>query len=465
MAIQTRYVYIIGYILPVTDVIILNALYLIPNYCTTGIIDGFNAEMSRNHLVVYNLIWLLSSAILGLYTVNGEQKIKQLYVLTFKSIMLHAGMFGAYVLLFANNKIPLPALVLFYSFFSIVMFSSRFLGSLLHRLFLSKVKSSKKVAIIGSNHTAVKFSSFLSHQPNLDFYGFLGNDDSIYAEQDSILSTGMGDRFIEAVKYGVTDVYVAVAPNRMSEVTALINEADRNCLRLKFIPDLGSTLLAPYRMDYIGNEFPVITLRNEPLEDLGNRFIKRLFDITFSMAVILFVFSWLFPILALMIKASSKGPVFFKQLRSGRNDHPFMCYKFRSMAINTDADSVQATKNDSRITKIGSFLRRTSMDELPQFFNVLLGDMSVVGPRPHMLNHTKQYKAVISQFMVRHFLKPGITGWAQVNGFRGETRHQKDMEDRVKCDIYYLENWTALLDLKIILKTVTNIAEGEKNAF
>jgi len=133
--------------------------------------------------------------------------------------------------------------------------------------------------------------------------------------------------------------------------------------------------------------------------------------------------------------------------------------------MNKDSDSLQATKNDSRITRIGSFLRRTSMDELPQFFNVLMGDMSVVGPRPHMLSHTMQYKAVINQFMVRHFLKPGITGWAQVSGFRGETKQQKDMEDRVKHDIFYLENWTASLDLKIVLKTVTNVIEGEKNAF
>jgi putative colanic acid biosynthesis UDP-glucose lipid carrier transferase len=256
-----------------------------------------------------------------------------------------------------------------------------------------------------------------------------------------------------------------VAPGRMGDVTALINEAERNCLRLKFIPDLGSTLAAPYRMDYIGNEFPVITLRHEPLEDLGHRFVKRLFDIVFSSLAIVFIFSWLFPLLAIVIKMSSKGPVFFKQLRSGRNDLPFLCYKFRTMRINEDSDSLQATKNDSRITPIGRFLRRTSMDELPQFFNVLMGDMSVVGPRPHMLSHTMQYKAVISQFMVRHFLKPGITGWAQVNGYRGETKEDKDMEDRVKHDIYYLENWTAMLDLKIVLKTVTNIAEGEKNAF
>jgi putative colanic acid biosynthesis UDP-glucose lipid carrier transferase len=335
----------------------------------------------------------------------------------------------------------------------------------MHDTLLGKTKTAKKVAILGSNHTAVKFSSFLSHQKNLDFYGFLGNDESIYAIDNPSLPSSIRGKFVEAVKNGVTDVYVAIAPGRMGEVSTLIDEAERNCLRLKFIPDLGGALMEPYKMDYIGNQFPVISLRHEPLEDLGNRFIKRLFDIIFSSLVIVFLFSWLFPILAVIIKLDSKGPIFFKQLRSGRNDLPFLCYKFRTMQMNKDSDSLQATKGDSRITKIGSFLRRTSMDELPQFFNVLMGDMSVVGPRPHMLSHTMQYKAVINQFMVRHFLKPGITGWAQVSGFRGETKQQKDMEDRVKHDIFYLENWTAALDLKIVLKTVTNVLEGEKNAF
>jgi putative colanic acid biosynthesis UDP-glucose lipid carrier transferase len=465
MAIQTRYEYIIGFILPVTDVVILNALYLIPHYCINEITMGFGIETSKNYLVICNLIWLLSSAIVGLYTVNGTEKTKQLYVQTLKCIALHALMFSMYILFFETKHFSLEYMLIFYAFFAVVFFTIRWLGDIVHRNFFGKEKSAKKVAILGSNHTAVKFSSYLSHQRNLDFYGFLGNDDSIYVQEDGILPSGIAQKFIEAVKYGVTDVYVAIAPGRMGDVAALVSEAERNCLRLKFIPDLGGALVAPYKMDYIGNQFPVISLRHEPLEDLGNRFIKRLFDLVVSLLSIVFIFSWLFPLIAIMIKTSSKGPVFFKQLRSGRNDVPFLCYKFRTMRLNSDADSVQATKNDSRITKIGAFLRRTSLDELPQFFNVLFGDMSVVGPRPHMLSHTMQYKAAINQFMVRHFLKPGITGWAQVNGFRGETKEQKDMEDRVKYDIHYLENWTALLDVKIVLKTVTNIVEGEKNAF
>jgi len=201
------------------------------------------------------------------------------------------------------------------------------------------------------------------------------------------------------------------------------------------------------------------------MEDLGNRFRKRVFDVIFSSLVILFILSWLYPVIALLIKKQSKGPVLFKQIRSGRDDEPFCCYKFRSMQVNDDSHEKQATKDDERITPVGQFLRRTSLDEMPQFFNVFLGDMSVVGPRPHMLKHTTEYAAIIDQYMVRHFLKPGITGWAQVNGCRGETRQKSDMEKRVGYDIYYLENWTGMLDVKIIYMTMINFIKGDDNAY
>jgi putative colanic acid biosynthesis UDP-glucose lipid carrier transferase len=319
--------------------------------------------------------------------------------------------------------------------------------------------------VLGSNHTAVRISSYLKKQRSLEFYGFLGDDDSIYSQNGNVVSEVVSRRFAEAAAEGVQDVYVAVAPERMTEVSALVDEADRKCIRLKFVPDLGGALASPFTISYLGGEFPIITLRHEPLEEMRNRFKKRAFDVVFSMLVIVFVLSWLYPLIAILIKSQSKGPILFKQLRSGRNDVPFLCLKFRSMTVNDESDKTQATKGDARITPIGRFLRRTSLDEMPQFFNVLLGHMSVVGPRPHMLRHTEEYKAIISKFMVRHFLKPGITGWAQVNGFRGETKEDGDMENRVKYDIYYLENWTAALDVKIIFMTIINALRGEDNAY
>ncbi|HKG07028.1 MAG TPA: undecaprenyl-phosphate glucose phosphotransferase [Pedobacter sp.] len=466
MFIQTRYVFIISYILPVTDIIMLNALYMLAAQLTGGHQEILSHETTKNYLIVCNLIWLSCSAAMSLYTVSGNQKVEKLYVLTIKSLLLHLLMFGAYFYISeATLRLTLQFAVVFYLLFFCVFIISRFFGSAFHDIFLNRDRATKKVAILGSNNTALRFSSFLQNQRNLDFYGFLGNDDSLYAQDREIVSPDVVKRFQEAARDGVTDVYVAVSPERLAEVDALLSEAERHCLRLKFIPDLSSSITYPYSMSYIGNEFPVISVRHEPLEEIGNRFWKRVFDITFSLFVIVAVFSWLFPLVAFLIKLCSNGPVFFKQLRSGRNDQPFWCYKFRTMDINENSDSKQAEKNDHRITKIGSILRKTSLDELPQFFNVLLGDMSVIGPRPHMLKHTYQYRQVISHFMVRHYLKPGITGWAQVNGFRGETRENKDMEGRVRHDIFYLENWTVMLDIKIIIKTILNVVKGEENAY
>ena len=213
--------------------------------------------------------------------------------------------------------------------------------------------------------------------------------------------------------------------------------------------------------DYI----PILSIRAIPLQESLSKFIKRLFDILFSSCIIIFVLSWLTPILAILIKLESKGPVFFKQSRNGFNYKEFDCYKFRSMTPNKDAHLYQATKGDLRITKVGAFIRKTSIDELPQFFNVLFGDMSVVGPRPHMVSHTNMYARRIDKFMVRHFVKPGITGLAQISGFRGEIEEDKDIINRVKYDIFYIENWSILLDLKIIFQTIVNAVKGEEKAY
>ena len=192
---------------------------------------------------------------------------------------------------------------------------------------------------------------------------------------------------------------------------------------------------------------------------------KRSFDILFSLFIILFVFSWLYPILALLIKLESRGPVFFIQLRTGRNNTHFKCYKFRSMRVNNEADKKQATLNDHRITRIGAFMRKTSLDELPQFFNVLLGNMSIVGPRPHMISHTEEYSQLTEKYTSRHLLRPGITGWAQVLGLRGEVKNAEAILKRVEADVWYLKNWSFQLDLKIIFLTFLITLKGDKNAY
>ena len=169
--------------------------------------------------------------------------------------------------------------------------------------------------------------------------------------------------------------------------------------------------------------------------------------------------------MAILIKLSSRGPVFFVQLRSGRDNQSFKCYKFRTLRVNREADTKQVTQNDNRITRLGAFLRKTNIDELPQFFNVILGNMSVVGPRPHMLRHTEDYSRVLTEYMIRHFVKPGVTGWAQVNGFRGEIKEKEQLRKRIEYDIFYLENWNLWFDLRVIFLTVWVTIKGDKNAY
>ena len=248
------------------------------------------------------------------------------------------------------------------------------------------------------------------------------------------------------------------------KIKDLVDFCDKNMMRFKVVPDFRGFLFKRVNIDFF-DDVPVVTLRAEPLTDITNRFFKRVFDILFSSLVIVFVLSWLYPIIAILIKFSSKGPVLFKQARSGVANREFMCYKFRSMTQSVDADTKQASKGDARITKIGAFLRKSSLDEFPQFINVFMGDMSIVGPRPHMLAHTEEYSALINKYMVRQLVKPGITGAAQVNGYRGETKELKDMEGRVRLDVWYIENWSLSVDINIIFHTVWNVFKGDENAF
>ena len=245
---------------------------------------------------------------------------------------------------------------------------------------------------------------------------------------------------------------------------SFINFADNNLIALKFIPDNKNIFAKKLKFEYY-DYIPVLSLRDIPLHSPINAFIKRSFDIVFSLVVILGLLSWLTPLLAIIITLESKGPVFFRQTRNGIDNREFYCYKFRSMAPNTYADHISATKNDMRVTKVGKFIRRTSIDELPQFYNVLFGTMSVVGPRPHMVKHTNEYSDRINKYMVRHFVKPGITGLAQVRGYRGEIEKHADIQNRIKFDVFYIENWSLFLDLKIILQTVINAFKGEAKAY
>jgi putative colanic acid biosynthesis UDP-glucose lipid carrier transferase len=266
------------------------------------------------------------------------------------------------------------------------------------------------------------------------------------------------------VNNNIDEIYCSVSELKNDELVAFINFADNNLKTLKFLPDNKNIFSKKLKFEYY-DYLPILSLRDIPLHNALNAFLKRIFDIVFALIIIFGLLIWLGPLLALLITIESKGPVFFIQRRTGFDNREFQCFKFRSMAVNDSADAKQAGKNDMRVTKIGKFIRKTSIDELPQFYNVLFGNMSVVGPRPHMLKHTDEYANRVDKYMLRHFVKPGITGLAQVRGYRGEIERDSDIQNRIKFDIFYVENWSFFLDLKIIVQTVINAFRGEEKAY
>jgi len=265
-------------------------------------------------------------------------------------------------------------------------------------------------------------------------------------------------------KNDIDEIYCSVAELENEEITALINFADNNLKTLKFLPDNKKIFSKKLQFEYF-DYLPILSLRDIPLHNPINALIKRTFDIVFSSVIIFGLLIWVAPLLALLIVLESPGPVYFIQNRTGFDNNEFACFKFRSMTMNTYADSQQAGKNDSRVTRIGKFIRKTSIDELPQFYNVLIGNMSVVGPRPHMVKHTYEFASKVDKYMLRHFVKPGITGLAQVRGYRGEIESDSDIQGRIKFDIFYVENWSFFLDIKIIVQTILNIFSGEEKAY
>jgi putative colanic acid biosynthesis UDP-glucose lipid carrier transferase len=419
-------------------------------------------------VLVFNLIWLLSANISGLYEqVLNKDSIKT-YRVVIKTYILFVSLICFTILILIGTEAYF--ITRQYLFYSLALFG--FLLGLWKLIFLSirrseraSLRDTRGVIIVGAGRIGYDLYEFINENPDQGYKALGFFDDIPTNVKDKNLYLGATNDCIDYVLSNkVQEIFCTLSLSDSKIIEKLMVDADKNLIRFKYVPEYFDYAKKPTVVQSFGH-IPVISVRLEPLENLLNRSIKRLFDVVFSLFVIIFIFSWLFPILSLLIKLESKGPVFFTQLRSGRDNHPFKCYKLRSMYMNNDADHKQATRDDRRITRVGAFLRKTSLDELPQFFNVLIGNMSVVGPRPHMLKHTKQYAALIDRFMVRHFLKPGITGWAQTQGLRGETKTVEAMLDRVEADVWYLENWSFLLDLKIIFLTMKNSLTGDSNAF
>ena len=299
-------------------------------------------------------------------------------------------------------------------------------------------------------YNGVVILGFFDDNPDVNNKDVLGD---IEAAKDFIL------------KNGVSNVFCTLPLSAGEKIQDFIKFSESHVINFHIVPAIGYyyTRAQPI-MVHIG-KMPVFVLRNIPLSYLHNALLKKSIDFMISLIALMILVPIVFPVVSILIKISSPGPVFFKQLRTGKRGKEFYCYKFRTMRCSSDAHTKQATLHDNRKTKVGNFLRKTSLDELPQFINVLVGNMSLIGPRPHMLMHTSEYSPKVDKYMVRHFVKPGITGLAQVNGFRGETKEIELMEKRIMFDIYYVENWSLGMDLKIMFKTVFMILKGDEKAY
>ena len=417
-----------------------------------------DAFCSPYFMVFISLSWVIISINTGFYEVYRFTKVVEIGNKIAKQFALFTILCYAFSGFYIKNSNSQDTLE--YTIVSLLIIA---LLKLFVYYFLRKYRSFfrgnfRKVVIVGTEKKVEQLAAFFNDNPD---YGYqlikIFN-----LEEDK--KGQINECFSFAIEHKIDEVYCSMSDLSINQVNSFIDFSDNNLKILKFLPDEKEIFGRNLKLDYYGF-IPIASLRSIPLDDVINQWIKRIFDIIFALVIIIGVLSWLIPILAFFIKAESKGPVFFKQMRNGLNYHEFNCYKFRSMRLNAIADIEQVSKNDPRITNIGRFMRKTSIDELPQFFNVFLGDMSVVGPRPHMVSHTEMYARKVDKFMVRHFIKPGITGLAQTNGFRGEVENDKDIIYRVKYDIFYMENWSILLDLKIIFMTVVNAIKGDKKAY
>jgi putative colanic acid biosynthesis UDP-glucose lipid carrier transferase len=451
-------------LLLLVDLIILNLVYVWSFYIRYGNLEKLFDHEMRTIWWISNISWIVMIFLFKGYHFIRVDYIEQLLRKLFLMLLLHLSVTALTIVILKYDHISRLRMLYFYLILTLFLVILRVVFLKFIKYLRKRGFNSRSVVIVGSNMNGKTVSDILTSDLTYGFklYGYFDNQNNLgtlnYLGRIEEMEAFFAEKKID-------EIYIAMDQELSGYMDQIIDLAERYMVRMKFVPMIfNHTKSRRISIDFYGN-VPIMMFRKEPLSEPFNRLFKKIFDIIFALVVLLIIGIWLFPILMILIKISSSGPVFFRQLRSGEDNKDFVCYKFRTMKVNSLSDELQASKNDSRITKIGAFMRKTNLDELPQFINVLKGNMSVVGPRPHMLKHTEEYSEQINNYLVRHFAKPGITGWAQVNGCRGETKELKDMQRRVDYDIWYIENWSFLLDLKIIWRTVVNMVRGDKNAY
>lgn len=465
MELDRRHGYLIQWLIGIGDMVVLNLMFLLVYHE----LDSFYTKAIDNNLrevlLLLNFCYFFSLYFVPIQLHRSIVYLDKIVQRAFSVISLLIFLFAT-SLIFLNVGDVLATFLVVYYVSTIVVFSCwRVFVRMLLKFYQRKGYNFKRVVIVGAGKNGMELYRAMRDDISSGF-NILGFFDDNLALKDILPSyLGTTDKVEEfAIAKDIDEIYCTLPGTNDEKILRMLNFAEKQMIRFYIVPEFYRNVKKSMVMEFL-ESVPLLTIRREPLQAFYNRALKRSFDLVFSSVVLCTIFPILYVLIGFLIKRSSPGPIFFKQKRTGLYGHDFECYKFRTMRVNDQADTMQAVKDDPRKTKIGDFLRRTNLDEFPQFINVFKGDMSVVGPRPHMLKHTEQYSALIDKYMVRHLVKPGVTGWAQVTGYRGETKTLEQMEGRVKRDVWYIENWTFFLDLKIIVVTLVNMFRGDKNAY
>ena len=450
------------------DLLLLNVIFMV----SAVLAQSLQILLSRNYmfilLAVLNFLWYFTSNVNSFYEDYNLRSFSYQFNNILKNTFVQA--IAAVLFIFiAKEDLFTRNFIVFYSILLIFFISLRVQ---LVKFFAVRILSENKTAnlvIVGAGDIAKNFYDTIVKKKELG-YNFLGYiDDSNGTESNNIIGTIFNLEKIIAANV-INEVVVALPIQEFEKLDHIIKICNRHAVRVHIIPDYFRFVSKKFRISMFEN-FPIITIRDEPLAELHWRFIKRSFDIIVSSIIIILFLSWLVPLLSILIKLFSGSPVFFVQNRIGRDNKTFRFYKFRTLV--TDDKKEQATfspvtAGDKRITKIGSVLRQTNLDELPQFFNVIKGDMSVVGPRPHFLPYDEVYSEIVDEIKLRSRVRPGLTGWAQVHGLRGDSTDPDEnkirTEKRIEYDIWYIENWSIWLDIQIIILTIWHMITGETKA-
>lgn len=451
----------------VSDLILLNLAFFLSAIIAQSLETLMDKTIMFVLLLLSNIFWFFYASISEFYNDFFTRPFAYQFTYVLKSALVQTLLAITFIFLVKEDLFTRNFIILFALFIVLFISIRTVVFKQILKTLRKKGKNVRNLLIVGTGELAQSFKEMIVKNPDLGyrFYGFLG--ESLKENINDDEKAGTPELLNSILEKKEVDEVVIALPGELSlHPDEFIRTCNINAVRVHLIPDYHRFLGNRFETSTMGS-FPIITAREEPLNEANWRFIKRAFDIVFSLLVTIFVLSWLFPIVALLIKINSQGPVLFIQKRFGVRNSQFDCYKFRTLTHSGDKKEKfkPVVAKDPRITTIGKILRKTNIDELPQFINVLKGDMSVVGPRPHAVMFDLEYEKIFEEIKMRYSVRPGITGWAQIHGLRGdvddEAENRKRLRKRMEYDLWYIENWSFKLDIQIILITIWQMISGE----